>query len=161
MQTHANTLSAQSFLSKKQISSVEMWKFRIEKHMGVRAGRCMRTMSRPRHVRRRQHKHQHLASTSLHSCSTFSRCPHTKRCTQLVASSATWHLHARHTLIQTNNHTGIHACSKQLPNNKSTNQDGDRQRRSELPYHTSRQEHKKTPRTWVLQRPCPRAGDAS
>jgi hypothetical protein len=32
-----------------------MWKFRIEKHMGVRAGRCMRTMSRPRHVRRREH----------------------------------------------------------------------------------------------------------
>jgi len=55
MQTHAHTLSAQSFLSKKQNSSVEMWKFRIEKHMGVRAGRCMRTMSRPRHVRRREH----------------------------------------------------------------------------------------------------------
>jgi len=64
---------------------------------------------------------QHLASTSPPSCSTFSRCPHTKRCTQLVASSATWHLRARRTLIQTNNpvcQTGIHACSKQLPNIK-------------------------------------------
>jgi hypothetical protein len=100
------------------------------------------------------------ALTSLPSCSTFSRCPHTKRCTQLVASSATWHLRARRTLIQTNNpvwQTGIYACSKQLPSNNSSNQDGDRQRRSELPYHTSRQEHKKTPRTWVLRGPSPLA----
>jgi hypothetical protein len=104
-------------------------------------------------VRAQHSRPQHLARTSLPSCSTFSRCPHTKRCTQLVASSATWHLRARRTLIQTNNHTGIQACSKQLPNIKSTNQDGDRQRRSELPYHTSRQEHKKTPRTSVLRGP--------
>jgi hypothetical protein len=55
MQTHAHTLSAKSFLGKKQISSVEMWKFRIKKQMCVRAGRCMRTMSRPRHVRRWEH----------------------------------------------------------------------------------------------------------
>jgi hypothetical protein len=68
---------------------------------------------------RAQHSRpQHLARTSLPSCSTFSRCPHIKRCTQLVASSATWHLRARPTLLQTNNQTGIHACSKQLPNNK-------------------------------------------
>ncbi len=96
---------------------------------------------------------QHLARTSLPSCSTFSRCPPTKRCTQLVASPATWHLRARRTLVQTSNLTGIQACSKQLPNNKATNQDRDRQRRSELPYHTSRQEHKKTPRTRVLRGP--------
>ena len=149
----------QQAAAKQQCANVEI------QDRKTRAGRCMRTMSRPRHVRQRQHHtpgpNISQALTSLPSFSTFSRCPHTKRCTQVVASSATWHLRARRTLIQTNNQIGIHACSKQLPNSKSTNQDGDSQRRSELPYHTSRQEHKKTPRTWMLQGPCPPVGDTS
>jgi hypothetical protein len=48
-------------------------------------------------VRAQHSRPQHLARTSLPSCSTFSRCPHTKRCTQLVASPATLHLRARRT----------------------------------------------------------------
>jgi hypothetical protein len=138
-------------------------KLKIEKHMHVHAGQCMRTMSRPRHVSSER--------TTLKAPTSRTHKPplfldilsisHMKRCTQLVASSAKWHLRARRTLIRTNKHIGIHACSKQLPNNQ-IHQPRRRQRqgRSELLYHTSTQEHK-VDATHVGAAGNESAGDAS
>ncbi len=166
MQTHANTLSARSFPSNKQInsslskklkSSVELWKFRIKKQLCVRAGRCMRTMSRPRHVRRREHNtpgpnisHAQASPLARHSLNA-----HTPR------DARSWWPHQQHGIFEIGAHSykqttrsgkqaSMHAASS-CQSTKSTNQDGDRQRRSELPYHTSRQEHKKMPRMVVLR----------
>jgi hypothetical protein len=69
-----------------------------------------------------------------------------------------WHLHP-HTKIQAIQHTSI-AYSKRLPYIKSTKRGEDRQRRSELPYHTSRQEQKEDA-THVGAAGTESAGDAS
>jgi hypothetical protein len=132
--------SAQNFPCKKQISSVEMWKFRIEKHMVVHAGRCMRTMSRPRHVRRRQHNTSG-PNISHAQASPLARHPldaHTPR------DARSWWPHQQHGIFV----LGAHSYKQTI------NQGGDRQRRSELPY-TSRHEHKKMLRTVVLRGPSP------
>ena len=133
-----------------------MWKFRIKEQMCVRAGRCMRTMSRPRHVRRREHNtpgpnisHAQASPLARHSLDA-----HTPR------NARSWWPHQQHGIFvlgahsykQTITQASMHAASS-CQTTKSTNQGGDRQRRSELPYHTSRQEHKKMPRTVALQGP--------
>jgi hypothetical protein len=62
--------------------------------------------------------------------------------------------------ISTSILTDIHAHSRQLPIIKFAKQGEDTQRRSELPYHTSRQEHKDDA-THVGAAATKNAGDAS
>jgi hypothetical protein len=61
-----------------------------------------------------------------------------------------------HSYKQRAKQASMHAASN-CQTTKTTNQDRDRQRRFELPYHTWRQDHKKTPRTWVLPGSSPLA----